>query len=61
MRDWEVKYDEYAAKYPDLSKELQRRMSVSLPNDWSERVSAWHAKLCSDGKERATRQSSQDF
>jgi transketolase len=61
MHEWMSKFDEYSVKYPDLSKELRRRKGAMLPDDWQERVAAWQVKLDPAGKDRATRQSSQDF
>lgn len=50
--------NEYAKAYPELAKELQRRISGHLPSDWDQGASAYIAKIARNGEKKATRKAS---
>ena len=57
--DWNERYEGYAAEYPELAKELHRRLEGRLPEDWATRSAAAVADIISKGGDMATRKASQ--
>lgn len=57
-RAWQEQYAGYAAKYPELAAELQRRQGRQLPADWREFAEQAIADIDTAGKSMATRQAS---
>jgi transketolase len=58
--EWNQKFDAYKAAHPDLARELERRMTGELPDDW-EATTAAFIKACADkGEKVATRKASQN-
>ncbi len=56
---WEALFEQYAAKYPQLAKELKRRFAKALPDNWQEHMSALLAQTQQQSKTLATRKASQ--
>src|SRR3546814_10798048 len=52
---WQSAFDAYAAAYPDLAAELQRRLSGELPADFAQRAAAFIA--ATDAKAETDRKS----
>jgi len=59
-RDWQQKFDAYAAKYPQEADELRRRMVGELPADWAQCKAAIVAAAADKGESIATRKASQN-
>ena len=55
---WRQRFDAYSAEFPELAKELERRMAGLLPEDFDTRVKALIGRQQAEGKALATRQSS---
>jgi len=55
---WNEKFAAYAAAYPDLAAEYQRRMAGDLPADWDSKSAAFIAATDEKGESLATRQAS---
>lgn len=58
--DWQVKFDAYAAVYPELAAELKRRLANELPADWSEKADTYIADLQANAAKIASRKASQN-
>jgi len=59
-KKWNDDFKKYTNNYPKEAKELQRRISSKLPEEWLE-ISQEYIKLCSEKKEIiATRKASQN-
>jgi transketolase len=58
--EWNVLFDAYANKYPELAAEFARRQAGELPVDWSEKSSAYIAELQANPANVATRKASQN-
>ena len=56
---WQQTLDDYLQAEPQLAAEFERRMSAELPEDWSERATAYIRQLQADGINVATRKASQ--
>ena len=58
--DWNKEFENYTNKYPAEAKELTRRISSNLPEEWLEKSQAF-IKLCNEKEEIiATRKASQN-
>jgi transketolase len=57
--DWNVKFDAYAAEYPELAAEFTRRMSKELPANWTEATDKIIAETNEAAANLASRQASQ--
>jgi len=55
---WNEKFAAYAASYPDLAAEYQRRMAGDLPADWGSKSAEFVAATDTKGESLATRQAS---
>ncbi len=56
---WEILLDQYQKVYPDLAAELLRRTQNQLPSTWKDFADNWINQIQKNGKNMATRQSSQ--
>ena len=56
---WREQWASYAAAFPDLGGELERRVTGELPPDWSERCAQWTREAQQQGLALASRQASQ--
>ncbi|HUH30105.1 MAG TPA: transketolase [Rhodanobacter sp.] len=56
---WHAAFEAYAAAYPQLAGEFNRRIAGDLPSDWAERSAAYIARLQQEGPEVASRKASQ--
>ncbi len=57
--EWQVIFDGYRAKFPDLAAEFERRMRGELPSDWQPLAAELVAGVAGEAKGTATRQASQ--
>jgi len=57
--EWRARYAAYKSEFPALAMELERRMAGDLPDDFGELINACIARMQSEGKPLASRQSSQ--
>jgi len=57
--EWQKLFNTYQQEYPDLAKELLRRLATKLPPDFTARAEAHLTKVNSEPKDLATRQASQ--
>jgi transketolase len=58
-QEWRTRYEAYKAEFPALAAELTRRMEGDLPAGFTDLLDAFVARVQSEGKALATRQSSQ--
>jgi transketolase len=58
--EWRRLLGGYAAKYPDLARELERRLKGELPESWKQTAADAIAKLSGDVAAKATRKASLD-
>jgi transketolase len=56
---WQGLYERYAAAFPELARELERRQHGDLPADWQQLTAQLFATATAVGAPQATRQSSQ--
>ncbi|WP_221797749.1 transketolase [Oceanobacter mangrovi] len=59
-QSWNDKFAAYAAAYPELAAEFERRMSGELPADFSEKAAAYIAECQAKGETIASRKASQN-
>jgi transketolase len=57
--EWRARFAAYKSEFPALAAELERRMAGDLPDDFGELINAYIARMQSEGKPLASRQSSQ--
>jgi len=57
--EWNGKMEAYAAEFPDLASELDRRLSGGLPADWAETADAAIRGIVAKAADMATRKASQ--
>jgi transketolase len=57
--EWRARFAAYKNEFPALAAELERRMAGDLPGDFSDLINAYIARMQSEGKPLASRQSSQ--
>jgi transketolase len=57
---WQDLFTHYEKQYPDLAKELMRRLNRTLPSDWINKTTQELSKINSKPKALATRQASQN-
>jgi transketolase len=55
VAEWQARMDRYSAEFPDLGRELNRRLASELPNDWDTALKKYPV-----GESVATRNASQD-
>ncbi|MCL5042941.1 MAG: transketolase [Gammaproteobacteria bacterium] len=58
--DWNERFAAYAAAYPQLADELQRRLAGELPADFAEKSAAYVAAVAEKGETIASRKASQN-
>jgi transketolase len=56
---WHAAFAAYAAAYPQLAGEFNRRLAGDLPSEWAEKSAAYIARLQQEGPEVASRKASQ--
>ncbi|WP_298442611.1 transketolase [uncultured Ferrimonas sp.] len=57
---WDQKFAAYAAEFPELAAELQRRLAGDMPANWEAHVEGYIADLQANANKVATRKASQD-
>jgi transketolase len=57
---WNERFDQYAAKYPELAAEFRRRMAGELPASWQADAAAFVAQVNAKAETIATRKASQN-
>ncbi len=57
--EWRARFAAYKSEFPALAAELERRMAGDLPGDFGDLINAYIARMQSEGKPLASRQSSQ--
>jgi transketolase len=55
---WDDKFAAYAAAYPEMAADYQRRMAGDLPSDWASKSAEFVAATDAKGESLATRQAS---
>ncbi len=58
--EWNLKFAEYAKKYPDEAAEFKRRMTGDLPAHWASHVDAVISEVNAKGETIASRKASQN-
>ena len=56
--EWQQRFDAYAAQWPDLAKEFQRRVTGAFPGDWSDLADAAIREIAAEANDMATRKAS---
>lgn len=57
---WDQRFAAYAAAFPELARELKRRLSGELPADFAEKAAAYIAEVDAKGETIASRKASQN-
>lgn len=60
QREWQQRFDAYAAAHPELAAEFRRRMAGTLPGGWVDHVENVIASVTSKAETIATRKASQN-
>ena len=58
-REWQARFDAYAAAHPEAAREFRRRMAGELPAGWAQSVEALLKKTAEKAETVATRKASQ--
>ncbi len=58
--DWQKKFDLYEKKYPDLARELQRRLNKDLPENWQASCASFIESCAESAENIASRKASQN-
>lgn len=58
--DWNDRFENYRAEYPELAAEFERRINGELPADFAEKAAAYIAKVNEKAETIATRKASQN-
>ena len=58
-REWQARFDAYAAAHPEAAREFRRRMAGELPAGWAQSVEALLQKTAEKAETVATRKASQ--
>jgi transketolase len=56
---WHSQMESYASEYPELARELQRRLRGDLPDNWQAMADAAIGQIAENGGDMATRKASQ--
>ncbi|MGD8744926.1 MAG: transketolase [Gammaproteobacteria bacterium] len=56
---WHIQMESYASEYPELARELQRRLRGDLPDNWQAMADAAIGQIAENGGDMATRKASQ--
>lgn len=59
-QDWNQRFAAYAAAFPELASEFQRRMHGDLPANWAAEADAFMAKVIEKNEKIASRKASQN-
>ncbi|HEY6611573.1 MAG TPA: transketolase C-terminal domain-containing protein, partial [Pseudomonas sp.] len=57
---WNERFAAYAAEFPELAAEFQRRIAGKLPADFAEKAAAYVAEIAAKGETIASRKASQN-
>ncbi len=57
---WQARFAAYAAEFPELAAEYERRMAGELPADFAEKASQYIAEVAAKGESIASRKASQN-
>ena len=57
--EWQSRFNDYKAKFPELAADFERRQNGELPSSWPEVARKFIETVAQDSKPLATRQSSQ--
>src|SRR5690606_18751550 len=57
---WNERFAAYAAEFPELAAEFQRRLAGELPADFAEKAAAYVAEVAAKGETIASRKASQN-
>ncbi|HYE37094.1 transketolase [Methylocaldum sp.] len=58
--DWNDRFENYRAEFPELAAEFERRMAGELPRDWAEKSKSFIAKVDEKAETIASRKASQN-
>ncbi|MBS1212570.1 MAG: tkt, partial [Proteobacteria bacterium] len=58
--DWNNRFENYRSEHPELAAEFERRFAGELPKDWTEKSSAFVAKVNEKAETIASRKASQN-
>ncbi|HEY8330851.1 MAG TPA: transketolase [Pseudomonas sp.] len=58
--EWNARFAAYAAEFPQLAAEFQRRIAGELPADFAEQAAAYVAEIAAKGETIASRKASQN-
>lgn len=58
--DWDARFAAYAAEFPELAAEFERRMAGDLPTDFAEKAAQYIAQVAAKGESIASRKASQN-
>jgi len=58
--EWNTKFAAYAAEFPELAAEFERRMAGDLPADFAEKAAGYIAEVAAKGETIASRKASQN-
>ena len=58
--EWNQRFAAYAAAYPELASEFERRIAGELPSDFAEKAAAYIAQVAEKGETIASRKASQN-
>ncbi|QEY60251.1 transketolase [Pseudomonas sp. C27(2019)] len=58
--DWDARFAAYAAEFPELAAEFERRMAGDLPADFAEKAAQYIAQVAAKGESIASRKASQN-
>ena len=58
--EWDQRFADYSAAFPELANELVRRLSGELPAEFSEKADAYIAEVAAKGETIASRKASQN-
>ena len=58
--EWDQRFSAYSREFPELANELLRRLAGDLPDDFSEKASAYIAEVVEKGETIASRKASQN-
>jgi len=58
--EWQQKFEAYSREFPELGRELNRRLQGELPADWQEKAAAFIASVNEKAEKIASRKASQN-
>ena len=60
QKEWNDKMSSYTSEFPDLAKELDRRLKGEMPADWKQKSAAFISAIDAKAEKVATRKASQN-